>query len=112
MDKKVLDELGRPVFDEKGRYRAFRSTYEEFEQFLAAHPHKKFDMDCPHQCAGAQCTGRELSEAYCGPEWFNQFQRKVKGGIWTGKELLSVLRDVRPRSVPKVKAGQVRPKRS
>ena len=37
------------------------------------------------------CSGNELSETYCRPDWFNRFQRKVKGGVWTGRELVSVL---------------------
>lgn len=96
MNEETLDSMGRRVFDEKGRYRAFRSTYEEFEKFLMDRPKRRFDQDCPHSCAGAECCGNELREMFCGPEWFNQFQRKVKGGIWTGKELLSVLREVGP----------------
>ena len=105
-----VDAQGRRIFDEKGRYRAFRCTYEEFEKFLSEHPKVKYDMDCPHQCAGAMCTGNELSEQYCGPEWFNQFQRKVKRGIWTGKELLSVLHDVRPHTPAKVRMSKAKRK--
>jgi hypothetical protein len=69
-------------------------SYAEFEAFLKAHPGRQFDMNSPTDCAGAVCSGRNFDDQCVGTPWFDELQRRTKGGVWLGSDLLRVLREI------------------
>jgi len=88
----------------KGSETAF-PTYEEFRQFLEKNRKKKFDQEKYYTCAMSVCTGGTVSEGYGSdvdinaPTWFKEFENLTtweRGGIWTGAQLLKVLKQIDP----------------
>lgn len=69
-------------------------NYSEFKKFLEEHPGRRFDMDHSEDCAGAVFTGQWMEDKFPGPPWFNELQRRIKGGVWSGRDLLRVLEEI------------------
>lgn len=80
-------------------------TYNEFKQFLEKNKNREFDQGKYYTCAMSECAGGPVSEGYSSdvdmdaPWWFEQFEKQTtwkRSGIWTGAELLEVLKEITP----------------
>lgn len=80
-------------------------TYYEFRQFLENNKEREFDQGKYYTCAMSVCAGGPVSEGYSSdvdsnpPWWFQEFEKQTtwkRGGIWTGAELLGVLKQITP----------------
>lgn len=85
----------RRAYEESDRHRRFNPSYEDFRLFLQQNANREFVMDCSHRCVGAVYAGRELSETYMGPAWFQQLQKRINRGVWLGADILFELERIK-----------------
>lgn len=77
--------------------------YQEFMAFLTANPEWVFNEDTYYECSMAMCSGSPVDEGYSSDlvippneQWYRRFEKKVGGGLRSGRELLEVLKAIEP----------------
>lgn len=78
-------------------------NYQEFKAFLEANLDWEFVENSYYECAMSMCSGSPVDEGYTtdlvipsSEGWYRRFEKRVRNGCHSGRELLEVLKRMEP----------------